>query len=132
MTGARQQACAPIPACMILALAMAVLAEVRAADAEASASDDIDRTPVHTVIPEYPEKAREQRLQGEVQVCFYIDRAGHPYRIAVRKSTHRIFERPSIRAVRASTYAPLASGEELPGIKACRTFRYALESVDAI
>jgi hypothetical protein len=45
----------------------------------------------------------------------------------VRKSTHRVFEKPSIRAVRASTYEPLPEGVELPVIKACRTFRFTLQ-----
>ena len=87
------------------------------------------RTPTHTVIPEYPEIARRDRIEGEVQVCFNISRAGVTRRIAVRKSTHRLFEKPSIRAVRASTYAPIPRGTEVPAIKTCRTFRFTLEPV---
>ncbi|MGB5332483.1 MAG: energy transducer TonB [Woeseiaceae bacterium] len=87
------------------------------------------RAPSHTVIPEYPEIARRDRIEGEVQVCFNISRAGVTHRIAVRKSTHRLFEKPAIRAVRASTYAPIPRGTEVPAIKACRTFRFTLEPV---
>jgi TonB family protein len=112
------------PACGAVLLAASVLAGESALQED---SATIDRTPMHTVVPKYPEKARAQRIEGEVQVCFYIDRAGNPYRIAVRKSTHRIFERPSIRAVKASAYVPLARGEKLPAIKSCRTFRFALD-----
>lgn len=90
---------------------------------------DTDRTPLHTVIPEYPEIARRDRIEGEVQVCFDISRDGRTRRIAVRKSTHRLFERPAIRAVRASMYAPIPRDMKVPAIKACRTFRFTLEPV---
>lgn len=88
--------------------------------------ENTDRVPLHTVAPAYPRVARRDRVEGVVQVCYHIDRKGRPYRIAVRHSTHRMFERPAIRAVRASTYKPLAAEEETPAIKACRTFRFEL------
>ncbi len=90
---------------------------------------DTDRVPMYTVVPDYPPVARRDRIEGEVQVCFEISRAGKPRRIGVRKSTHRLFERPSIRAVKASTYVPLPKDAEVPAIKHCRTFRFALEPV---
>ncbi len=90
---------------------------------------DSDRTPLHTVIPKYPAIARRDRIEGEVQVCFNISRDGRTRRIAVRKSTHRLFEKPAIRAVRASSYASIPDGMEVPAIKACRTFRFTLEAV---
>lgn len=86
-----------------------------------------DRVPKHTVAPEYPRVARRDRIEGEVQVCYNIDRKGRPYRIAVRSSTHRVFERPARRAVKASSYMPLKEGETKSGIKTCRTFRFSLE-----
>lgn len=88
--------------------------------------ENLDRTPRHTVIPEYPHVAIRDRIEGEVQVCYHIDRRGRPYRVAVRESTHRIFERPSRRAVRASTWEPLDDGEDVSGVKTCRTFTFAL------
>lgn len=96
-------------------------------------ADDAEsgRIPLQTVVPVYPESARRDRLEGEVQVCFHVDRDGRPYRVAVRTSTHRVFERPSIEAVRASTYAPLDPGVKLPAIKTCRTFRFRLTSVES-
>lgn len=94
-----------------------------------SGAADSDRKPLHTVIPEYPAIARRDRIEGEVQVCFNISRDGKTRRIAVRKSTHRLFEKPAIRAVRASHYAPIPDDMEVPAIKACRTFRFTLEPV---
>lgn len=88
-----------------------------------------DRKPAHTVVPDYPEEARRDRIEGEVQVCFEITREGRTRRVAVRKSTHRIFEKPARRAVKQSTYVPLAEDAAVPAIKACRTFRFSLEPV---
>lgn len=88
-----------------------------------------ERKPSFTVIPDYPKVARRDRIEGEVQVCFEVTRDGRTRRIAVRKSTHRLFEKPAIRAVRASTYLPLPSDAVMSGIKTCRTFRFTLEPV---
>mgnify|MGYP001821051717 CR=1 FL=1 len=98
-------------------------------DAPQSGEQDTDRKPLFTMIPDYPEVARRDRIEGEVQVCFDVTRDGRTRRIAVRKSTHRVFEKPAIRAVRASTYKPLPRDATMSGIKACRTFRFTLEPV---
>ena len=88
-----------------------------------------DRVPLHTVIPEYPRTARRDRIEGEVQVCFNITRGGQATSIAVRRSTHRVFEKPSRKAVRKSTWLPLGKDDPMSGIKACRTFRFNLVPV---
>lgn len=90
-----------------------------------------DRKPAHTVVPEFPELARRDRIEGEVQVCFEITREGRTRRVAVRNSTHRIFEKPARRAVRQSTYVQLPKDADVPTIKACRTFRFSLQPVDS-
>ncbi len=87
------------------------------------------RVPLHTVVPEYPEAARRERLEGEVEVCFNVDRDGKTRRVAVRRSSNRVFEKPAKRAVRQSTYKPLPEDVELSGIKTCRTFRFYLNPV---
>lgn len=92
--------------------------------------DNLDRVPSHTVFPDYPKNARRDRIEGEVQVCFNVNRKGKPFRLAVRNSTHRIFEKPSVKAVRKSRYRPLTKDKELSGIKTCRTFRFLLEPVE--
>jgi len=86
-----------------------------------------DRVPQLTVAPKYPRKARRDRIEGEVQVCFDIDREGQTHRISVRNSTNRVFEKPSINAVRASSFRPMQKDERVPLIKYCRTFVFALE-----
>lgn len=117
---------------MLLAgIALALTAAAADDDANVThlTDDSTDRKPMQTMVPVYPEKARRQRLTGEVEVCFNVDRDGKTSRIAVRRSTHRIFEKPSILAVRASTYQPLPEGKTLSGIKTCRTFRFQLTPV---
>lgn len=109
--------------CLALAAPSAADEGVRPFDSQT------DRLPRQTVIPDYPASARRDRIEGEVQVCFDISRRGYPRRIAVRRSTHRVFERPAMKAVRKSSWQPLQKGEALPGIKACRTFRFSLVPV---
>ena len=87
------------------------------------------RVPLNTVAPVYPAVARRDRVEGDVQLCFNVDRKGRPFRIAVRSSTDRVFEKPAIRAIRASRYVSLPEDREVPGIKTCRTFRFRLESI---
>lgn len=88
---------------------------------------DSDRIPLHTVVPLYPEKARRDRIEGEVQVCFDVDRSGRTRRVAVRRSTQRMFERPAMRAVKASTFRALKDDQDLQSIKSCRTFVFSLQ-----
>lgn len=114
-----------------------VLAAVLVASAVASAAEGVekvdtntDRVPLHTVVPDYPDIARRDRIEGEVQVCFDITRDGRPQRIAVRKSTNRLFEKPARKAVRKSTWVPLKKDDADSGIKACRTFRFSLVPVE--
>ena len=93
------------------------------------AGDEGERRPLHTVVPAYPEKARSARVEGEVEVCFKVNREGKTSRVAIRRSTNRAFEKPARDAVRASTYEPLPKNKELSGIKTCRTFRFHLTPV---
>lgn len=99
---------------------------VRAGDAVEPFDTEYARQPLNTVIPQYPPQARRERIEGDVQVCFDISRAGYPRRIAVRRSTHRYFEKSARDAIRRSTWRPIPRGEEVPAIKGCRTFRFSL------
>jgi len=113
---------------------MIVAASAIAADGEPLVAHIIDsstnRIPAHTVAPEYPRKARRDRIEGEVQVCFDVDRDGRTRRIAVRNSTNRAFEKPSIKAVRASTFRSIGREEPVQTMKSCRTFIFSLEPVE--
>jgi TonB family protein len=112
-----------LPALVLLA------ASTAAGDARVTYLEDesYERVPLNTVAPAYPAVARRDRIEGDVQVCFNVDREGRPYRIAVRSSTNRVFEKPALRAIRASRYHPVPKDREVPGVKTCRTFRFRLE-----
>ena len=110
-------------------LALALAAPLAAQENVERVDSKTDRKPLQTMVPDYPETARRERIEGEVQVCFDVSRRGYPRRVAVRRSTHKIFERPALKAVRESTWHPVEGGEELTGIKSCRTFRFHLEPV---
>lgn len=108
----------------------AALSATASEDAVDFVDEDLDRTPINTVVPNYPETARRDRIEGEVTVCYRIDRQGRPHEVRVRYSSHRVFERPARRALRASRYAPLAKDRKPSPVKSCRTFRFYLEPIE--
>jgi TonB family protein len=117
---------------LLLAMIVAVAAVSAAEDSPLAYVIDSasDRVPLQTVAPKYPREARRDRVEGQVEVCFKINRSGRPQRIAVRRSSNRVFERPSVKAVRASTFRALQHGEELQPIKYCRTFIFSLQPIE--
>ncbi len=119
-----------LTACVVFAIHTSAISDEVEVPLVANVIDgDSSRTPQHTVAPTYPRKARRDRIEGEVQVCFDIDRRGKPRRLTVRRSTHQWFERPSIKAVRASRFKALSEDEPLQIPKTCRTFIFSLVSV---
>jgi hypothetical protein len=52
-------------------------------------------------------------------------------RPSIRSSTHRIFEKPAMTAIRRSSFTPLADGEKPAAAKTCRTYRFRLDSINA-
>lgn len=117
-------------ACVLLVTLVVVRAGAGEEVAEPLVEADAgDRKPRHTVVPRYPELARRERVEGDVQVCFNVDREGKPHGVRVRRSTNRIFEKPALVAARASTFEPLLPGKQMSGIKTCRTFRFRLDPV---
>jgi len=106
---------------------LVVIAQVATPDVAATTTDPSERVPVVTAVPDYPATARRDRIEGEVEVCFEVDRDGNPRRIGVRRSTNRVFEKPSIRAIRASRYEAIDADADYVGIKTCRVFTFRLE-----
>jgi len=102
-------------------------------DGAPGASEEFkERVPLHTVAPQYPPLAKQMRVEGEVTVCFNVDRDGKTHRVKVRRSSNRIFEKPAIKAVRVSTYQPLKRNQKETGVKSCRTFRFSLPLVETL
>jgi len=111
-------------------IGLALCVEAVGGDTVENIDSDTERVPLLTMVPDYPEVARRDRIEGEVQVCFNITREGYPRRIAVRTSTNRLFEKPVMKAIRKSTWLGLDKDKKLSGIKACRTFRFSLVPVE--
>jgi TonB family protein len=88
-----------------------------------------DRVPLLTAFPTYPSIARRDRIQGQAIVCFMIKLDGRITRAKLRESTHRIFRKPVLRAIKKSTFEPLAPNQVLATAKTCRTYRFRLEPI---
>lgn len=115
------------PAAWVIALLAAVSA---AADEPVAAISDTasGRNPAVTTVPPYPPLARRQRIEGETTVCFRIAPNGRILDPYVASSTHEIFRKPALQAIKDSSFEPLAAGEEMtPTV--CRTYRFRLDPV---
>jgi TonB family protein len=88
-----------------------------------------DRVPLLTAFPTYPSIARRDRIQGEAKVCFKIKQDGRITRARLESATHRIFGKPSLRAIKRSSFEPLAPNQILARSKTCRTYRFRLEPI---
>ena len=86
-----------------------------------------ERTPAKTTFPIYPRIARRDRIEGDATVCFKIDMRGKIRSVKVKNYTHRIFRRPAIRAIKASSFEPVQPNEILSLGRTCRTYRFRLE-----
>ena len=88
-----------------------------------------DRAPTVTAVPQYPKDARRDRVEGEATVCYKIDKKGRIISPSVRKSSHRMFAKPSLKAIKQSSYEPLGPDKEVSKVKTCRTYRFLLNPV---
>ena len=62
-------------------------------------------------------------------MCFRIDTRAKVLSAKIKSTSHKIFVKPTLRAIRASSFEPLGPGQILKGTKTCRIYRYRLESV---
>jgi TonB family protein len=118
---------------------MLLLIAVRGALAQGNTPVDIysgdsalRRQPTNTAFPEYPEEARWERLEGETTVCFRINLQGEIVRPRVASSTHRVFEKPAMRAIRDSAFAPLGAGQVESTSDVCRVYRFRLNPLPTL
>lgn len=88
-----------------------------------------DRVPALTAFPKYPSVARRDRIQGEATVCFKIKANGKISRPVVTESSHRIFAKPVIRAIKKSNFEPIGPRQVLATARTCRIYRFRLEPV---
>ena len=67
---------------------------------------DRDPLPLVRVEPQYPQQARQRKLEGWVQVRFTISSAGAVKDAVVVKSSNSVFEHSALRAVNKWKYQP--------------------------
>ena len=123
-----------------IAVTLALCLQLAAAGALAQASGaglrvpDLkpERIPLNTAVPEYPEQARRERLEGEATVCFSVDERGEVVRPRISSTTDRIFRKPTLNAIRASTFRPLEAGALESPFETCRTYRYTLNPLEPL
>jgi len=88
-----------------------------------------DRVPLLTTFPTYPSIARRDRIEGQATVCFMIKQDGGIRRAKLKVTTHRIFKRPVLKAIKRSTFEPLSPNQVLGVARTCRTYRFRLEPI---
>ena len=88
-----------------------------------------DRVPALTAFPKYPRVARRDRIEGEATVCFKIKADGRISRPVVTESTHRIFSKPALRAIKKSSFEALGPGQVLDSARSCRIYRFRLDPI---
>ncbi len=113
---------------LLLGAALAV-AQQQTASVTHFLDSNTDRVPLLTAFPSYPSIARRDRIQGEATVCFKVKQDGRITRAKLKVSTHRIFRKPVLRAIKKSTFEPLAPNPILATAKTCRTYRFRLEPI---
>jgi len=87
---------------------------------------DRDPLPLVRVEPQYPQQARQRKLEGWVQVTFTISTAGSVRDASVVKSSDSVFERSAIQAVNKWKYQPqMQEGKpvEAPGQQVVLRFK---------
>ena len=114
-----------LPGGSFIALALIVVGPTWAQDA-----GQLGRTPAITATPEYPDDAIRDRLEGEATVCFGVDSRGRVIRPDVRSSTNEIFERPAIKAIRASKFEPLLAVRGHSPSALCRIYLFELDALE--
>jgi TonB family protein len=89
-----------------------------------SSASQPERAAAITVLPAYPADEQADRAVGETTVCFDVDSRGRVARPSVSSSTHESFERPAIKAIRASTFMPIAKDRIRSGSAMCRVYNF--------
>jgi TonB family protein len=70
---------------------------------------------LYGVRPEYPRRARKQRMRGVVEISFTVTRSGLPADLEILRHAARDLEESAVRAVRRFRFQPATmSGEPVP------------------
>jgi protein TonB len=81
---------------------------------------------LHRDPPQYPYSARRQKLEGMVVLMLAIGADGSLQNIEVCESSNEVFVRPSIEAIKKSSFFPAVRNGVPITVRALLTIRYAL------
>jgi TonB family protein len=84
-------------------------------------------TPLHTVMPQYPEAAREEGIQGEVFIRVFVDTTGSVVEAEVFKSAHPALDSAALAAAREWTFTPAVCLNRPVSQYVCLPIRFALK-----
>jgi TonB family protein len=101
-------------------------AEPAAAPPRATPAEDSGLTPIIKVVPQYPEAARSQGIEGRVEIAFTVNSAGTVEAPTVTASSPAgVFDQAALAAISRWRYAPIA--EDAPARNASEVLTFALE-----
>ena len=107
-----------------------IFAAVSALADHSVVTNTAERRPMSSSSPTYPEKARNERREGDVTVCYTITAEGKVRRPYVHESSDRVFNRSAVRAAKEIVYEPAAPGAANTRAPACSTFRFRLQPLN--
>lgn len=120
-----------IAGCLIFSLASVLHAGEESTAVMHFIDTSTDRVPALTAFPKYPSVARRDRIEGEATVCFKIKANGKVSRPVVTEYSHKIFSKPSLRAIKKSNFEPIGPAQILATARTCRTYRFRLDPITA-
>jgi len=115
--------------CLVLGLATRLHAGEESTTVMHFVDTSTDRVPSLTAFPKYPSVARRDRIEGEATVCFKIKANGKISRPVVTEYSHKIFSKPSLRAIKKSNFEPIGPEQILATARTCRTYRFRLDPI---
>lgn len=88
---------------------------------------DAPPVPIRMALPDYPREALRKALGGRAVACFTVNASGRVRDAVVVETSHELFRKPTLKAVRSSTFRPARRGRDTVAGNVCRTYRYSLE-----
>ncbi|MEM9533369.1 MAG: energy transducer TonB [Pseudomonadota bacterium] len=92
-------------------------------------ADSVDSPPIPIKVPTagYPRDAIRRELSGAATACFTVDRKGRVRNPSVVETSHELFRKPTLKAIRKATFKPARLGADSVATSYCRTYRFSLE-----
>lgn len=86
-------------------------------------------TPIHFVVPEYPDKARQEKIEGWALVEFTVAEDGRPENIQIIGSEPgTVFDQSAIEAANQLVYVPLIKNGQLVAVTGVQ-YRYIFDLI---